>query len=162
MFPRIVKEFPEATLHIFTDLKSDKLESYRAMEMQISHDPSITLRGRVSQDEIAVEFLKSDVWLYPTDFTETYCITALEAQAAGLLCACTGLAALSEIVGDRGIVVGDDIEDPQVEDTLLQELVRVLRNPEEKEKLTTNAKHWAMKQSHKELACEWRKDLFRL
>ena len=161
MMPKIKEEFPSTTLHIFADLPT-QLESYRKMKEFIESTSYITLRGRVSQEVIADEFLISDVWLYPTDFTETYCITALEAQAAGMLCACSGLAALKEIVGDRGVVVNGDIRDSKVQKKLHERLAEVLRDPDEKDKLTKKARSWAMEQGHEQLAAEWRQDLFGL
>jgi len=56
----------------------------------------VTLHGRVGQPELARAWLGASAWLYPTDFCETSCITAMEAQAAGALCVCSGLAALPE------------------------------------------------------------------
>ena len=59
-------------------------------------DQGVTLRGRVGQAELARAWLGARAWLYPTNFCETSCITAMEAQAAGALCVCTRLAALEE------------------------------------------------------------------
>jgi protein O-GlcNAc transferase len=56
----------------------------------------VTLHGRVGQPELARAWLGASAWLYPTNFSETSCITAMEAQAAGAHCACTRLAALPE------------------------------------------------------------------
>ena len=116
----------------------------------------------VLRNTIATELLKSDVWLYPTDFSETYCIAALEAQAAGLLCASTGLAALTEIIGDRGIVVGDDITDPSTESELHDSLIHTLKNIDQKTKLQDKARKWALTQNHLSLATKWKKELFPL
>lgn len=161
MMPRIKKEFPETTLHVFADLPP-QLEEYREMKAFIESTDYIVLRGRVSQQKIAEEFLISDIWLYPTDFTETYCITALEAQAAGMLCACSALAALKEIVGDRGVTVEGDIREQEVQDNLHEALAAVLRNPDKKRELAEGGRKWAMQQGHDELAHEWRKNLFPL
>jgi glycosyltransferase involved in cell wall biosynthesis len=122
--------------------------------------PYVTTRGRVSQEEIAYEYSISDVWFYPTDFTETYCITALEAQAAGCLCVCTGLSSLPEIVGNRGIVIGDHINDEGVKDEMVRELLKTLRDKERKKEITTRAREWAMQQSYKSLAEEWKTKVF--
>jgi glycosyltransferase involved in cell wall biosynthesis len=92
-------------------------------------------------EELAIEYLKSDVWLYPTDFLETYCITAVEAQMAGCLCATVGIGSLEEIVGERGIlVVGGDINKEETVNKLLGELYKVLDNKEVKANILKKAK----------------------
>jgi glycosyltransferase involved in cell wall biosynthesis len=161
LIPRVHDEFPETTLHVFTDLASEnrKGNNQQLIDM-IDALPYVTTRGRVSQEEIAYEYSISDVWFYPTDFTETYCITALEAQAAGCLCVCTGLSSLPEIVGNRGIVIGDHINDEGVKDEMVRELLKTLRDKERKKEITTRAREWAMQQSYKSLAEEWKTKVF--
>jgi len=161
MIPKIHEEFPETTLHVFSNLKDINTKgSNQYLTDIIKSLPYVILRGRVTQAEIAHEYCISDIWLYPTDFTETYCITALEAQAAGMLCVCTGLSSLPEIVGDRGIVGQKNINDPNVEKDLLKKLFSVLHDPEEKTRITTSARKWAMEQSFTNLAKDWKDNLF--
>ena len=161
LIPRVHSQFPETTLHIFSNLNSynEKGNNQQLIDM-IDALPYVTLRGRVSQDEIAYEYSISDVWFYPTDFKETYCITALEAQAAGCLCVCTGLSSLPEIVGDRGIVVGENIEDEGVKDEMVDKLISTLKDPDKKQEITTRAREWALQQSYKNLAEEWKTKVF--
>ena len=64
--------------------------------------------GRVGQTELAREFMASGVWAYPTWFSETSCISAMEAQAAGLRIVTSPIAALNETVGDRGDMITGD------------------------------------------------------
>lgn len=64
--------------------------------------------GRVGQVELAREFMKSGVWAYPTWFSETSCLSAMEAQAAGLRIVTSPVAALTETVGDRGKMIEGD------------------------------------------------------
>ena len=161
IIPKVKEVFPETTLHIFADLP-EQLEKYRDMRSFCDSTDYIFLRGRVTHDEIIHEFLISDIFFYPTDFTETYCITAVEAQAAGLLCVCSDLAALKEIVGDRGITVGGSIAKEEVQEEILKELLDVMRDLPRMEKLRSSAKSWALQQGHEELAKEWRRDFFKL
>jgi glycosyltransferase involved in cell wall biosynthesis len=66
---------------------------------------SIVFHGRVSQQQLAQEWLKAGVWLYPTCFTETFGITAKEAQLSATPIVCSNIAALETTVGDYGIRV---------------------------------------------------------
>ncbi len=52
-----------------------------------------------------MEFLSAGVWGYSTWFSESSCISAMEAQAAGLRIVSSSIAALNETVGDRGILL---------------------------------------------------------
>lgn len=52
----------------------------------------------LSQEEVARAYMTSDLWLYPTQFPETSCISAMKAQAAGALPVVSQAGALTEIV----------------------------------------------------------------
>jgi len=54
--------------------------------------------GRISQDEVAALYMKGNIFAYPTEFTETDCISARKAQAAGAYPITTNVAALNETV----------------------------------------------------------------
>lgn len=113
--------------------------------------PGVTFRDRVSQDELAREFMASGVWAYPTWFQETSCITAMEAQAAGLAIVATDRAALKETVlpglnrlwmlpWDRR----DNETDPTPEymEKFQHALIETMRNPltdEQREDITQQA-----------------------
>lgn len=113
LWPEIKKRIPDAYLDIFYGWETiDSLIKAKAapnligfkanMEALIEQinekHGSINFRGRVPQDQLAKELKGSYLWLYPTTFCETFCITALEMQAAGVIPLCAELAALKEMV----------------------------------------------------------------
>lgn len=62
--------------------------------------------GRVNQEELAKAMCRSEMWLYPPHpFRETCCITAMELQAAGVLCFYRKNGALGETIANRGIPI---------------------------------------------------------
>ena len=71
------------------------------LKLALTKTPGIVLHGRVNQAELAEAMLSASVWFYPTWFSETSCITAMEAQAAGLICVCPPIAALAETTSVR-------------------------------------------------------------
>ncbi len=165
MFPRIRGEFPQAELHVFygfetwdksieqsgdTAMKALRESIYSALDQ-----PGVFFHGRVGQQRLAEEFLRSDVWFYPTRFIETYCITALEAQMAGAVCICSDLAALRTTVADRGILLQGDPCTEEYRRQALHEICSILRDDERKRSLTTKAKEWARKQTWANRAKEW-------
>lgn len=108
-WPKIRKLCPEAELNVYYGFdtadkqvaavgrKSDKLTLDFLKNRLVSMvDHGVTYHGRVGQRELAKAFLASSLWLYPTNFHETSCITAMEAQAAGVFAITSKLAALPE------------------------------------------------------------------
>lgn len=59
--------------------------------------------GRISHEEVAKLYLTAGVFLYPTEFAEIHCISAVKAQAGGAYPITTDFAALDETVqyGDK-------------------------------------------------------------
>lgn len=148
MIPWIKEKYPSSTFYIFGKISQISEETMKLLSMDY-----VFISPRVSQEQLAIELKKSDVWLYPTWFAETYCISAVEAMAAGCLVATIGIAALTEIVSDRGIVCDST-------KNLFTELCRVLDDPKLKSEITERGYDWAMKQDFYSLALEWKKDLF--
>lgn len=151
MLPTIKERYAQTELHIFTRLEH-LTDEWKA---KIGELPYVHLHPRLKQSEISVELLKSDVWLYPTDFEETYCISALEAMAAGCLVATTRLAGLITTVADRGITVDPPISDESTQSALLSKLFFVLDRPEVKARYVDKAREWALKMTYSNLAREW-------
>lgn len=58
----------------------------------------IFMHNRHPRQVLAQAYAEIDAWLYPTAFCETFCITALEMQASGVLPVTTRLAGLRETV----------------------------------------------------------------
>ena len=67
---------------------------------------SITFHGKVGHYELAEWFMKCGFWLYPTNFPEISCMTAMKAQAAGCWPVCNDYAALAETVQHGTITKG--------------------------------------------------------
>jgi tetratricopeptide (TPR) repeat protein len=149
---QIVKEkFPQTTLSIFT--RVEQIES--SLLNEIKSLDYVTLSPRISQQELSKELMISDVWLYPTDFQETYCISALEAMAAGCLVATVKYAGLADTVSNRGILCDHPIYDDKNMNQLLKKLFFVLERPELKHNITNMARDWALKQNYQNLTKEW-------
>jgi len=110
-WPAIREICPEAELHVYygfdtwermAELHRDKIaklqiEIFRT-RMENMADQGVVSHGRVGQAELAKAYLGASMWLYPTNFHEVSCITAMEAQAAMALPITTKLGALIETV----------------------------------------------------------------
>ena len=154
IIPQVKEKYPETTLQLFVN---KNLIDYDTL-IKIEKLDYVILNKRVSQAELAIEFLKSDVWLYPTDFEETFCITALEAMMAKCLVVTVDFAGLSETVKGRGIVCKHPI-DKNIDD-LVKKLFFVLEKPYLKEHFIEKSYEWALQQTYQSLATDWVKNLF--
>lgn len=88
-----------AELHVFTP--SYCIEDFNKIKQDLK---GVYFRGNVSTDELYKEMLSSEYWLYLTDYEETFCITALEMQMAGVFPITTNVAGLNETV-NSGIIL---------------------------------------------------------
>jgi len=118
-WPSIRAAVPGATLHVYygfgnwerrAALDNDRAAAtaIAAMKVQIANTEGVVFHGRISPSELARHFRCASVWAYPDWFHETSCITAMQAQAAGLRIVTSSLAALNETVADRGVLLTED------------------------------------------------------
>lgn len=112
LWPQIHTREPKAELHIFYGwnnidrmiAEGDRgLAQYKALvlsQLKRLENMNVHWRGKVSQKELAQELLTAELWLYPTSFTEVFCINAVEAMAAGCSLVTSRCGALPEVIGD--------------------------------------------------------------
>ena len=162
MWPAILKQEPEAELHVFYgfdgweksapqygDTPYLGITSMRQVKHMIRSLPRVTAHGRVSGAQLAGEMLVSGVWAYPTWFSETSCITAMEAQAAGLYTVATPIAALNETASQGVLVPGawQSPDGPTDDDraAFVQAVVNAIRGeqqPKTREELQSEARRF--------------------
>lgn len=126
VFPRVRERFPDAELHVFYtfEMARKKYPDFIARIERMARQPGVFIHGNVGQDELAREYLKSAVDYYPavtpdgTRFPETYCISVVEAQAAGCVPVTPSWGALGEM-NRYGFQYGDDDPYPHIELALL-------------------------------------------
>lgn len=162
MWPDIIKEVPEVQLHIaygwdlFDKAYSNNPErmAWKDRISQQMKQPGITHYGRVSKGKLEKIRKECGIWVYPTHFTEINCITALEAQAAGLVPVVINLAALKETV-KSGIKIDGDIYDPEIKETYKKELISLLKDKDRWSKLSSEAKQSVTHYNWENIAKEW-------
>jgi glycosyltransferase involved in cell wall biosynthesis len=109
----------------------------------------VTEIGRVSQNELYKAFKEASIWIYPTEFYEISCITAMQSQALGCVPVCTPFAALNETVSNN---YGLKVELPEIAEACNY----LLDNPDDLENRRKPMMSWARKQfDMKELAKSW-------
>lgn len=138
IWPKIVAQVPAAELHLFYGFTNWKImaahdplqmDLIKRLEKQIQETKNVIFHDRVSQEELAKEFLSSSCWLHPTWFSETSCITAMEVQAAGLHMVTSAIAALNETARD-GVLINGDWTTPEYQKQFIEATVLSLKNNE--------------------------------
>lgn len=104
LWPKIRQEFPKATLEIYygretwgtmrkedLEMLTEAIESYESL--------GVKEVGKVGHEELAIAMRNLSVWAYPCiTESETFCITAVKTQAAGMIPVTTRIGALNETV----------------------------------------------------------------
>jgi len=162
-FPHVKARVPDAELHIYygwdcweafarargaTD-ELAQIAQFKKFVTDRAHPGSgIHMHGRVGQRELAEAFMRAKVWPHWTQFTETSCISAMEAQAAGCVAVHSGVAALAETVKH-----GVKVESPQA---FVDACVRALTDEPWRRSIAESAREWAFANlSWRALAAEW-------
>ncbi len=162
VFPRIRREIADAELHIFTYalLPGDSEgEPFR----QKLDQPGVLVRGSVSQKELAREMMEARLLAYPCTFEETSCITAIEAQAAGLPVVTSAIAAMPETVADgvSGVVVPGDPRSEDFQERFVAAVIGLMRDDETWKRLSEAGVRRVWEQYHwKKIAREWSDYIF--
>lgn len=164
MWLDIKKELPDAKLEIcygwdlYTMSYQGNKQSmdWKDMIDKLMEQSGITHHGRVSKSKLDEITATCDMWVYPTHFQETNCITALRSQSLGCVPVTIDLAALQDTVFS-GIKIDGDIEDPRTKDLFVKELVSLAKDSNrmavEKDKAIEGAKAY----SWTNIAREWEK-----
>jgi 2-polyprenyl-3-methyl-5-hydroxy-6-metoxy-1,4-benzoquinol methylase/glycosyltransferase involved in cell wall biosynthesis len=164
LFPRIKEKVPDVELDVYYGFNvwraaarnsPDELAQIDRIEKKMKETPGVNAMGRVNQQELAQAWLRAKVWAYPTWFTETYCISALEAQAAGAVPVTTNLAALSENVYS-GFLLSPPLDEEYNKD-FVDAVVELLTDEEERQLHVKLGRETAEKLTWSSLALDWRK-----
>lgn len=143
MWPDVRTILPNATLQVFSP-------GYDPAQ-QPKDLPGVQFMGTVDQLTLHKAQQASEYWLHPTDYEETYGITALEMQYAGAIPITTNSAALTEVVADRGFLMDLDETDEQ-----FLRMIKVLHGSADlKTKLRNKAHQWAKQQTWFNRAMQW-------
>lgn len=163
MWPKIREKCPEATLEIYYGWQSwvafqgeDNLYHRICKQLEDLSDQGVTEHGRVSHAELQKAMEASDVWLYPTEFKEIHCITALKQNLAGNKIVCTDVAALKETSGPNATLIETDrlYSDEYSQNKFIEAAIDALQNPLTDEQKKTQI-DWAKQFTWDKVAEQW-------
>jgi len=137
----IIQYVPDAELHIYHGFdvleiaakgKPEEQKRLEYIKSMINSSPNVFFHGRLkSSKDLAREQLSAGVWTYPNTFAETFCLTAIEAQSAGLFTVTSDLAALKETVGTYGVLISGDPYSKEYQEKLIEETVKALNRKDD-------------------------------
>lgn len=169
LFPKIRKEVPDAEIHVYYGFDTWEqiarrrdpssvgyVQNYRKFVSSLESQ-GIFYHGRQSQQRIAESLLASKLWAYPTWFTETSCITAMEAQAAGCVPVTSRIAALGETVV-HGVLFDAPSTTALYADTFTRRVITLLKDEEARLRYAVPGRKYALESlSWTKVAAEWHK-----
>jgi GR25 family glycosyltransferase involved in LPS biosynthesis len=110
IWPQIEEQFTDAELLICSYNEFPKNEYERKLAAIINNHENIAHLGQLKRDDLYKLMATVEYWLYPTSFSETSCITAMEMLMSEVICIYYPVAGLNNTLGDYGIAVSRDNE----------------------------------------------------
>ena len=150
LWPQILKKIPDATLSIATYGNFPSNPQENLLKSIIDNHHSICYLGKLNSTQLYEEMRSSEYWLYPTNWPETSCITALEMLMSEVICLYYPVAGLTNTIDKYGIQIkpGSEIE------------AIVSLTEEDKNKFRENGKKYAESCSWSKRTELWKETLF--
>ena len=156
MWPRIKTGLPDATLNICTPPYSEKW-GYQPPKLD-----GVTWLGALPPKKLYEQISKSEYWLYPSKYPETYCISALEMMLGGVKICSTNTGNLNTLLENRGVIVDSSMSMDDIQNDMITAVMRDNGScHDDKEyhyrwyEQTMRNKEWVMKQSWESRVHEW-------
>lgn len=97
----------------------------KALILSLDHT-NVTFHGRVNKETLWDAYLRSNVWLYPSTFSEAGVVSAMEAQACGAFPICPPEWGLKEKV-KNGILIEGAPANPAIQRRYVESLLKFVR-----------------------------------
>jgi len=110
LWPEILEKIPGATLVISFYGEFPTNEEGIILKNIINNNSSIQYLGKLNTEQLYNEMASSEYWLYPTHWSETSCITALEMLMSEVICLYYPVAGLVDTMDTFGLQVQSGTE----------------------------------------------------
>lgn len=151
-WPKIKEKVKDAHLHIFYGFSEtydrlhanhDRMIQYKEMILKsVNELDGVHYHGKVNHAELHTHMMSASLWLYPTHFTEISCITAMKAQASGMIPITMTVAALDETV-QYGYKISFPIADTRSRTTFTNITIDLLTDHKKQEAIRLPMMEWA-------------------
>ena len=134
------------------------------IESWVKSAGNIDLTGRLKKDDLAKKFLASSLCLYPNNFWETFCLTGLESQAAGVPMITTKMGALvTTLSNTSNILIDDNPFGKSYKEEFIKNTVRLMTKQKEREVMSVNCLQFFKKQlTWDGVAEKWEEVIYKL
>ena len=154
MWPKITDAYPDASLHIYTDVEGEwvnRVEPEMMKEIKsilfesASTCPLLNVQyhGWVDKSTLANAWKRAEYWLYPCIFMETFCLTALEAAITKTVAITNDLAALQNTVADRGLVIQGNARTSEWQTNAIKQILALMSSETVKQDYIRRNYEWA-------------------
>lgn len=153
VFPKIVERYPKANLEIFCDLENSWLNQHYGDQVKeikkliTDQREYVTNNGFANKAKLNLYWRTSHVWLYPNNWDETFCVTALEAAASKTLIISNNRAGLADSISDRGQIMINDF----TEEDMLKAVDDILSDESKQQLLINKSYKYALSKSYDEV-----------
>lgn len=162
MWPRIKERYPEAEFHWYYgwetydahNMNNPERMAYKDELVALLNQEGVFEHGRVSHAKIAQETASADLWVYPTEFPEISCISAMKAQALGTIPVVCDTGALKETVQTGIKIPYEDIYDNE---EAQEAFIKALGDARELDR--EECRSFAKKFSWEKVADQWDKEM---
>lgn len=162
IWPFVVQEFPTATLTVCYGRDTwgllNKEQTDHLVDMMVKYNVNET--GKIGHQELADTMTQTSIWAYPCNtLTETFCITAVKAQMAGMIPVVNRVAALKETVSPEAPCI--EYQETNYlfswfpEEDYLNLLLKTMRNIENEKKKRKDYQDFARKFTWKKCVDHW-------
>ncbi len=104
---------------------------------------NIITYGKVSQQKIADECLQAEYFFYPTNFHETFCNCAAEAQLYHTICIYNNVGALNTTIGNRGLCIKHDLNSVNYVENSGNDVMSLMNDENKKSDFRVRGHEWA-------------------
>jgi len=126
---------------------------------------NVRFTGRIKKADLAKEFLTSELCLYPNNFWETFCLTALESQIAGCPLITTDIGALQTTVNKNfNVLIEANPFSAKYRQRFVKEAVSLLKNRDKLRNLSVANRSFYLNSpcDWADIVLIWQKELWRL
>jgi glycosyltransferase involved in cell wall biosynthesis len=169
MWPEIKNRVPDAKLMVtgsfalwgVSDEENNRI--FKETYDKLSGLKDVHFFNRLSKKELSGLQAESEVMLYPTDFNEMFCISALECFSVGTPIISSKKAAMIERVQDKenGFLIDLPYKNPDYKKEFIDKACYFFENKNIKENLSQNALEVSQKMNFTELAKEWESEFLK-
>lgn len=153
IFPRAKEIVPDLELHTYYGFdniekvvafygENSRVGANTAKLRRFLDQPGVIHHGRTPQPQLLQEWFKAGIWCHPSNFTETSCITCMDAQACGAIPLTSPVWAISENV-QFGEFIEGDVRDELVRARYVNRLALMAINAEKQDEIRQPMMNWA-------------------